>query len=1241
VTHETINLIQSTLIDNYNCSINYVPTPAENNNAFIYEHDRLQLLTDTCRNKMISAFTHVGARNGKFTISTGSAVSNDLKVNFKIDGSNYIVTLPSSDTCTFNSSNGTGCVTIPANQSSADITVTPTGSFNGTKNVVITISDSPTSSYINPSPAPSSSLTIQGYVLNSVTVTPSTATMTTGGNSLQLSAQPLDQYWGNFSGASVTWSSDNTSAATVNSTGLVASVAPGTAHITATAKFGSVTVTGQSTITVQSPNLPPPQINITPASPKVYVGDNQPQFTADVSGVTWSVFDKPIGSNASIDSDGTFHAGSVTGSVTIQASKTGYTPGSVTFSILSNYLNSVSVTPSTALMNVGDSPKQLTAHPLDQKGNAFTLASITWSSDNTSVATVNSTGLVTSVAQGTAHITATAASGFISETGQSTITVQSTITITPTGDIYAGNTRTFIAKDYIGNTISVTWSPSSQAGGSIDPSSGLFTASGVGAQTPVTIFAKKSGYADGQLTFNVIPNPLPPPQINITPASPTVYVGDSQPQFIARDPGGLSLSGVIWSITSEPNGSNALIDADGTFHAGVVPGSVTIQASKTGYTSGSLTFSILPNHLNSVTVTPSAATLNQNATQQLTAHPLDQKNNPFPWASITWSSADNTIASVDPNTGLVTANGTGKTGSVDIIATAVSGFITPPPGKSTITVNAAQAPALPVVSFDVGRHVDASQSTPKNGNFRINRTGPTDAPLTVYYLTGGTARSGDYVALPGSVTIQATQSYVDIPVVMPQSPTFSSGSRTLTLTITPSSSYTTGLPNADTITIFSGPVAGIASPVAAFTVDRDSGSSPLTVTFTDASTRLPYHWLWYIDGTVLFEDFTPYQTHSYKFTTTGSHSIQLCVQNSGGTNCANTNITVNDGGPKASFTAVPKSGTVPLSVTFTDTSTGVRDLSWDFGDGTTYPYHYYTVNAPKVSRVHTYTTTGTFGVKLWVSDISGRESVAYDSIDTTQALKNVVSIPSIVSFNATVPDDNVDTDNVQFSGTVNKNVTGCSVSETGSGSSIGTISLSAADSLGVKTLTFSANDTIPLDESGKGSKNYTLYCTGDIIFSDGSKVSTSVTAQTTGTRGMIADFTADATPKQIVVTFVADKQTTSSKSTIQLSNVSNPNRLPIIQGSSLSGYSALFEVSAPSGIRSGNGRIISNITKNLNATSQSSLTLTFPGQVRAGTYKFGITVSVCPSSGCTVTNRIVKTIPMTVKVQVVQPKPRE
>jgi beta-glucanase (GH16 family) len=95
---------------------------------------------------------------------------------------------------------------------------------------------------------------------------------------------------------------------------------------------------------------------------------------------------------------------------------------SVVITSLSNtptpVLKTISLTPTTATLDIGKTT-QISASTLDQNGSAFS-TTLTWSSSNTSVATVNSSGLVTAVSAGTANITASSG-GITSNTSVVTV----------------------------------------------------------------------------------------------------------------------------------------------------------------------------------------------------------------------------------------------------------------------------------------------------------------------------------------------------------------------------------------------------------------------------------------------------------------------------------------------------------------------------------------------------------------------------------------------------------------------------------------------------------------------------------------------------------------------------------------------------------------------------------------------------------------------------------------------------
>ena len=161
-------------------------------------------------------------------------------------------------------------------------------------------------------------------------------------------------------------------------------------------------------------------------------------------------------------------------------------------------------------------------------------------------------------------------------------------------------------------------------------------------------------------------------------------------------------------------------------------------------------------------------------------------------------------------------------------------------------------------------------------------------------------------------------------------------------------------------------VSAVSAPVVSFTSNITSGTVPLTVVFNDTSTNSPTSWSWtFGDG---YTSSSENPTHTY--TTAGTYTVSLTATNYGGSNSATGTgfITVNAmTEPVASFTANVTSGTAPLAVNFTDTSTNSpTDWTWTFGDG----YYSYIENP-----AHEYTEAGTYTVTLAVTNEAGSDTV--------------------------------------------------------------------------------------------------------------------------------------------------------------------------------------------------------------------------------------------------------------------------
>lgn len=150
----------------------------------------------------------------------------------------------------------------------------------------------------------------------------------------------------------------------------------------------------------------------------------------------------------------------------------------------------------------------------------------------------------------------------------------------------------------------------------------------------------------------------------------------------------------------------------------------------------------------------------------------------------------------------------------------------------------------------------------------------------------------------------------------------------------------------------------ISAPLAGFFHAPDSGCAPLTVQFTDTSTgAFAYSWTFGGGGT------SSAQNPSNTFTNPGTYDVTLAIVDSNGCTdtVTKTNI-ITATGPAVNFAADTISGCLPLTVNFSDSTTGqgpFQSWLWDFGDGNT---------STQQNPTHTYNVTGTFTVSLTVMD---------------------------------------------------------------------------------------------------------------------------------------------------------------------------------------------------------------------------------------------------------------------------------
>ncbi len=175
-----------------------------------------------------------------------------------------------------------------------------------------------------------------------------------------------------------------------------------------------------------------------------------------------------------------------------------------------------------------------------------------------------------------------------------------------------------------------------------------------------------------------------------------------------------------------------------------------------------------------------------------------------------------------------------------------------------------------------------------------------------------------------------------------------------------------------------------SGPAASFVGSPTSGNSPLTVQFTDQSAGGPTSWVWDFNNDGIAD--SNVRNPQYTFTGVGLYTVKLVVSNASGsdTRIRTNYIGVSTPPPGVNFTASPPSGIRPLTVQFTDTSTGSPTAwAWDFdNNGTT--------DSTLPSPTHTYTTSGTYSVKLTVTNAGGQGSKVVPNMITVNAPNCVV-----------------------------------------------------------------------------------------------------------------------------------------------------------------------------------------------------------------------------------------------------------
>ena len=712
-----------------------------------------------------------------------------------------------------------------------------------------------------------------------------------------------------------TWSSSNPAAATVNATsGVVTGVAAGNATITYTVTTGCGTATASAPITVNQ--LPDAG---TISGPSAVCVSSFVNLSNNVSGGTW-------GSNAS--SIATVNSAGKVSGITPGVATITYTVTSGCGTNTSTFTITVNPVPNAGIV---DGPTSVCV------GSSIFLTNIggdiggLWKSTNTARATVNSaTGEVTGLSAGNTIITYSVTNSCGSSVASIVITVNSLPdagTISGASAVCAGATINLSASGNSGGT----WTSTTPNVATVNASTGVVTGVAQGNATIIYTVGSAAVCGTSSATHLVTVNPLP--DAGTINGTTTVCAGLSTT---------LTSSGSVGGSWSSSNPGVASVNATTGVVIGVAAGSATISYSVSNIC-GSATASA------TVTVNPvaNAGTIS-GASSVCIGSTINLGSSV---AGGTWSSSTHAVATIGPNTGIVTGAGVGNT-TITYTVTTACGTAT---ATYTVTVNPLpNAGTLSGTTFVCTGSTTTLASSSGGGTWSSSNNSAATVNATTGVVTGVSAGSSTITYTVSSGCGLATAQVVVTVGDLPAAGTVSGASTLCTgLTAiftsngTGGGSWSSNNTTAATVNATTGVVTGAAagSATITYTVSSTCGSSSSSSNITisalpNAGSVSGAATLCSGSVTTFTSNGTPggsWSSNNNLVATVnattgvvtgvaaGSATITYTVTNTCGTATASANITIN---------ALPNSGTVSGAATLCAgantafTSTGNGGGSW-------------------------------------------------------------------------------------------------------------------------------------------------------------------------------------------------------------------------------------------------------------------------------------------------------------------------
>lgn len=511
-------------------------------------------------------------------------------------------------------------------------------------------------------------VSVHNVQVSSVSVTPTTLELPKG-ETADLIATVLPE---NATDKSITWSTSDASVATVSNSGKVTAVDEGTATITVKSVDGEKTATCEITviIPVSSLSITPQTLELTEGESADLIATILPE-NATYKTVSWNTDDN----NVVVVSKGGRITALRPGTAKITASTGNGLSASCIVTVKAKEIpvSSVSVSPTSLSLTEKETAK-LTATV--EPSNA-TNKNVTWSSNNNLVATVDKNGEVTAVRAGTATITVTTEDGEKKASCEVVVSVPvihvSSISVYPsTLQMTEGDTRTLSISISPRNATdkSVTWSSNNTAVATVE--NGTVHAVGAGNATITVTTNDGEKTATCAVTVNAATVAVTGVSLNKTNLELTE--GEDETLTATVSPNDATNKNVSWSTSDE---SVATVN-NGTVHAvGAGNATITVTTEDGEKTATcAVTVNAATVHVTGVSLDKTTLGLTDDGYDTLTAtvYPSDATDK-----SVTWSSSDESIATVENGTVYAVGDGSctitvtttdgGKTASCDVTVT--------------------------------------------------------------------------------------------------------------------------------------------------------------------------------------------------------------------------------------------------------------------------------------------------------------------------------------------------------------------------------------------------------------------------------------------------------------------------------------------------------------------------------------------------------------------------------------------